>query len=416
MAPRLSELQERSIAHSTARLNIWSGAVRSGKTVASLLRWLMYVMDAPQGGSLVVSGKTYDTVARNVFGPLGDPAVTGPAAGLVKWTRGAPTGMILGRQVEVITANDERASDRLRGMTCAGAYIDEATLLPESFWTQMLARLSLTGAKLFATTNPDGPQHWLRQKFLLREHELNLRHWHFTLDDNPALDPDYVRDLKAEYVGLWFRRFILGEWCLAEGAVYDMYDPDRHVIDVLPEIREWLALGVDYGTTNPFAGLILALGTDGVLYLTHEWWWNSKVQRRQLTDVEYSQAVRDWMDNLVIPRTDIKGIRPRYVVVDPSAASFVTQLWRDGLSPTLGDNSVLDGIRTVSSLLARDKLKIHRSCTNLINEIPGYSWDDEKAQRGEDAPVKVDDHGCDSARYAIATTESLWRPALREAA
>src|SRR5437879_1326466 len=237
MAPRLSELQERSIAHATARLNIWSGAVRSGKTVASLLRWMMYVKQAPSGGALVVSGKTYDTVARNVFGPLADPAITGKSASLVKWTRGAPTGTILGRTIEVITANDERAEGRLRGMTCAGAYIDEATLLPESYWTQMLARLSLKGAKLFATTNPDGPNHWLRQNFLLRKHELDLRSWHFTLDDNPALDPDYVKALKLEYVGLWYRRMIKGEWCLAEGAIYEMFDPDRHVVDTLPPIH-----------------------------------------------------------------------------------------------------------------------------------------------------------------------------------
>jgi phage terminase large subunit len=104
------------------------------------------------------------------------------------------------------------------------------------------------------------------------------------------------------------------------------------------------------------------------------------------------------------------------VVVDPSAASFVAQIWQDGLSPTQGNNEVLNGIRTVSSLLARDKLKIHRSCVNLINELPGYSWDPDRAAKGEDAPVKVDDHGCDAMRYGIHTTESLWRPALREAA
>jgi PBSX family phage terminase large subunit len=412
----LSDKQLRSIAQSTARINIWEGAVSSGKTIASLGRWLTYVGKAPRGGELVVSGKTVNTVARNVFGPLSDPSLFGRAAHHVSYTRGAPTAKILGRTIEVITANDARAEGRIRGLTSAGWYVDEATLLPKEFWVQLLARLRVPGAKLFATTNPDGPNHWLRQEFLLREHDLNLRRWHFTLEDNPFLDPAYVADLKREYVGLWYRRFIEGQWCLAEGAVYDMYSLERHVIDVLPPIREWLALGIDYGTTNPFAGLILALGTDGVLYLTHEWWWNSKVQRRQLTDVEYSQAIREWMDGLPVPRTDLRGVRPRYVVVDPSAASFVAQCWQDGLSPTQGDNSVLDGIRTVSSLLARDRLKIHRSCVNLLNELPGYSWSEEAAAKGEDAPIKVDDHGCDAMRYAVHTTETLWRPALREAA
>lgn len=414
--PLLSEAQERSIAHSNARVNIWDGSVRSGKTIASLLRWLTYVADPPLGGALVVSGKTFDTVARNVFGPLSDPTLFGDAARHVSYTRGAGTATILGRKIEVITANDIKAEGRLRGLTAAGAYIDEATLLPESFWTQMLARLSVKGAKLFATTNPDGPAHWLRQNFLLRAHELDLRRFRFTLDDNPALDPAYVTSLKAEYTGLWYRRFILGDWCLAEGAIFEMFDSKRHVVDILPPIQRWVALGIDYGTTNPFAGLMLGVGSDGCLYLAHEFWWSSKRQRQQLTDAEYSQRLRDWLAGLPIPGTGLKGIRPQWVVVDPSAASFVQQLHRDKLTPTLGNNDVLDGIRTVSSLFAQDRLFVHRSCRNLLNELPGYSWDDKKAAKGEDAPVKVDDHAVDAARYALHTTEAIWRPHLREAA
>ena len=155
MGPRLSDLQERSIAHSTARINIWSGAVRSGKTISSLLRWLTYVATAPRGGALLVTGKTFDTVSRNVFGPLQDPAIFGDVAQHVKYTRGASTATILGRQVEVITANDAKAEGRLRGLTAAGAYVDELTLIPEDFFTQLLARLSVPGAKVFCTTNPD---------------------------------------------------------------------------------------------------------------------------------------------------------------------------------------------------------------------------------------------------------------------
>lgn len=413
----LSPKQERSIAHANARINIWTGAVRSGKTIASLLRWLMYVASAPAGGELVVTGKTLDTVARNVFGPLQNPNLFGRAASQVKYTRGAGTATILGKKIEVITANDVSAESKLRGLTAAGAYVDEATLLPQTFWTQLLARLSVEGAKLFATTNPDGPNHWLRQEFLLRVGELNLRHWHFTLDDNPFLPAQYVADLKAEYTGLWYRRFIEGQWCLAEGAIFDMFDADRHVVDILPPIQRWIALGVDYGTTNPFAALVLGIGTDGVLYLAHEWWWNSKIQRRQLTDVEYSKAVRDWLDGLPMAGTDLRGIRPQFTVVDPSAASFIAQIWQDGLTPIAGNNEVLNGIRTVSSLLAQGKLRIHRSCSHLLDEIPGYSWDADKAAKGEDAPIKVDDHGCDAMRYAIHTTESAWRSHLvREAA
>lgn len=410
----LSPLQEKSIAHANARINIWSGAVRSGKTIASLLRWVMFVAQAPRGGALVVSGKTYDTVSRNIFGPLMDPELFGPVAPLVRYTRGAPTATILGRTIEVITANDAKSEGRLRGLTAAGAYVDEATLVPREFWAQLLARLSMPGAKVFATTNPDGPQHWLRQEFILREHELNLRHWHFSLDDNPFLPAEYVSDLKREYVGLWYRRFVRGEWCLAEGAVFDMWNPDVMVVDVVPQIQRWIGLGVDYGNTNPFAALVLGLGTDGRLYLTHEWRWDSRRQHRQLTDHEYSVRLREWLAGL--QHSGMTGIRPMYAVVDPSAASFRTQLWQDGLSPIDGDNAVLDGIRTVASLLARDKLKVHRSCTGWINEIPGYSWDPDKAARGEDAPIKADDHSLDAGRYVVRTTESAWRHDVRREA
>jgi PBSX family phage terminase large subunit len=411
---RLSQSQERSIAHAQARINLWTGSIRSGKTIASLLRWIIYVASAPLGGQLVVSGKTFDTVSRNVFGPLQDPSITGPAANLIKYTRGAATATILGRQIEVVTANDARAEGRLRGMTCAGAYIDELSLLPEPFFDTLLGRMSVPGAKLFGTSNPDNPTHWLRQRFILRTRALGLRHWHFTLDDNPGLDPAYVRSIKREYVGLWYKRFILGLWVLAEGAVFDMYDPDRHVVNQLPVITRWLACGIDYGTTNPFHALTLGLGVDGRLYLTSEWRHNSKLARRSMTDVEYSNAVRQWLTTVSVPTTDLRGITPEYTIVDPSAASFRVQLHRDGIPARLGDNAVVDGIRTLSSLFALDLLRIHVSLRHLCDELPGYSWDDKAAQAGRDEPIKADDHGIDAARYAVHTTRSLWRPMLRQ--
>jgi len=401
---RLSGKQERSIAHSTARINLWTGSIRSGKTIASLLRWLIYVPRAPRGGQLVVTGKTYDTVARNVFGPLMDPAITGAAASLIHYTRGASTATILGRQVEVITANDARAEGRLRGMTCAGAYGDEVSLLPEPFFDQLLGRMSVPGAKFFGTSNPDNPTHWLRQRFILRAAKLAARHWHFTLDDNPSLDPEYVERLKRQYTGLWYRRFIAGEWCLAEGAVYDCWDPDRHVIrGPLPPLIRLPGVGIDYGTTNPFAALMLGVTEDGRLCLTREWRWDSRRQMRALTDAEYSARLRAW----------IGDDRPEWICVDPSAASFSAQLFRDGLTPTAASNSVLDGIRLVASLLAQDALVVHESCAGWIDEITGYVWDPDASQLGEDKPIKADDHSLDAGRYVIATTEVLWRPLLR---
>ncbi|WP_025620354.1 PBSX family phage terminase large subunit [Salinispora cortesiana] len=408
----LSPIHLRSVVESTARLNIWQGSVRSGKTVASLLRLLLAIATAPSSGRVLLFGKTRESVNRNVFAVLTDPLLFGPLARLVKYNPGAATGMILGREVDVLGANDAKAEPKVRGMTLCLAYGDELTTIPEAFFTQVLARLSVPGAQLFGTTNPDAPSHWLRKKYLLRAGELNLRTWHSTLDDNPHLDPQYVRDLKTEYVGLWYKRFITGAWVQAEGAVFDMFDEDKHVIADLPAITRWLAVGIDYGTTNAFAAVLVGFGVDGRLYVAREWRHDSKTARRQMSPYEYSQAVRSWLSGIDLPGGD-RGVSPEYVLVDPAAADFRVQLAKDGLPNKPGKNEVVEGIRTMSSLLARDRLRIHRSCSGLLAELPGYSWDDKAAERGRDEPVKADDHSIDATRYAIHTTRAIWWHHLR---
>jgi PBSX family phage terminase large subunit len=401
----VSPKQLRSIveAQRTPQLAVWSGAVSSGKTIASLIAFLIAIVAAPQHGLVIIVGRTLQTIERNIIEPLQSVSLFGPLARHTVHTTGSTTAVILGRTVHLIGANDVRAEGRIRGATVCLAYVDEATLLPVSFWMMLLSRLRVAGAKLFATTNPDGPGHWLRKDFILRGLDVGLVSWHFELADNPSLTAEYVDRLKAQYVGLWYRRFILGEWCLAEGAIYDMFDPVRHVVDILPPVQRWIALGVDYGTTNPFAAELVGLH-DGTLYLAHEWRYDSKRAHRSLTTHEYSERIRGWLAGV--------PARPEWTVVDPAAAEFVTQLHRDGLTPVLADNAVLDGIRTVASLLATNRLKIHRSCQGLVDEIGGYSWDPDKAEKGEDAPIKTADHSLDALRYAVKTTESVWRSQL----
>lgn len=407
----LSPAQIRSIAGADARINIWHGAIRSGKTIASLIAFLIAVVGAPASGLIVIVGRSLQTIERNILDPLQDEAVFGPVARMIHHTRGATTATILGRTVHLIGAADSRAEGRLRGMTAYLAYVDEATLIPRGFWNQLLGRLSVPGARLLATTNPDNPGHWLRKEFINRAGELDLRHWQFTLDDNPSLDPKYVTSLKAEYIGLWYRRFILGHWVQSEGAIYEMFDTARHVVDEVPAIARWLCDAIDYGTVNPFADLLIGIGVDQRLYVVSEYWHNSRTARKQLTDAEYSAARRRWLAGVVHPQTNVVGVHPEWTIVDPSAASFIEQLHRDGVPSVMpADNTVLDGIRGVAGLLAADRLRIHHSCTGLIDELPGYSWDDEAAERGEDKPIKQNDHACDALRYGVRTTEALWRP------
>lgn len=412
----LSPIHLRSVVESTARINIWQGSVRSGKTVASLLRFLIAVAGAPTSGRIAIFGKTRESIARNVFGVLQDPALFGPLARLTHYNPGAPTATILGRLVDVIGANDAKAEPKVRGLTLCLAYGDELTTLPEAFFRQVLARLSVPGAQLFGTTNPDAPNHWLRKGFLLRAGELNLRTWRSTLDDNPHLDPAYVANLKAEYTGLWYRRFITGDWVMAEGAVFDMFDETRHVVrdQDMPPIQRWISLGIDHGMRNPLHAVIVGLGVDRTLYVTREWRWDPQLQRRQLAVADYVERLVQFTRDAPIPTTELRGVRPEYTIVDPSALELRVQMAQAGIAVRRADNAVLPGIQAVSSLFALDLLKIHESCEGLLAEIPGYSWDDKAVERdGTDAPIKADDHGIDAMRYATYSTRSTWRYLLR---
>ncbi|MEU8680775.1 PBSX family phage terminase large subunit [Streptomyces sp. NPDC048611] len=403
----LSDKQLASIRGATARINIWHGSVRSGKTIASLVCFLLMVRRAPASGLIVIVGRSLQTIERNCLDVLQDPTLFGDLAAEVRHTRGATTAVILGRVVHLVGAADARAEGRLRGMTAALAYADEVTLLPAAFFRQLLARLSVPGAKLIGTTNPDSPRHWLRTDYLDRADELDLAEFHFQLADNPSLSEAYVAALAAEFTGLWRRRMILGEWVVAEGAIYDAYDEQRHVVDELPAMRRYW-LGVDYGTSNPFSAILLGLGDDGRLYAVNEWRHDSRAAHRQMTDAEYSRAVRGWLDEL--------DVVPEWTFIDPSAASYSTQLWADGHpGVTRAVNEVIDGIRSVSVTLDSGLLRIHRSCAGLLSELPNYVWSEEAAARGEDKPVKKNDHSVDALRYVIHSTAHEWRGLLAQA-
>ncbi|GGV68876.1 phage terminase large subunit [Streptomyces griseoloalbus] len=410
----LSPKQIRSIVEAQhAPIGLWSGAVSSGKTIASLLAFLIALVAAPDHGLVVVVGRSLNTIERNLIDPLQSKHLFGPLAGHVHHTTGATTATILGRTVHLVGASDARAEGRIRGATIALAYVDEATLLPHAFWMMLLSRLRVgSQSRLLATTNPDGPFHWLRKEFILRGAEVGLTNWHFTLDDNPSLDPGFVARLKAQYTGLWYRRFILGEWCLAQGSVYDMFDETRHVVDLLPYMRRWTAVGIDYGTVNPFAAVLIGHGEDNRLYAVSEYRHDSATALRQLTDAEYSRNVREWLAGVRRPGEHgaARGVRPEWIFVDPSAASFMNQLWTErvpNIAPAVND--VLDGIRSVGVALGSGLLRIHRSCTGLLGELPGYAWDEKAAERGEDKPLKMDDHSADALRYALHSTAHEWR-------
>lgn len=413
MLDQLSPAQYHSILASTGRLNLWSGPVRSGKTFATFPRFAEECVTGPPGVFLI-AGKTERTVKRNVIDPLRD--LLGPH--VVRHTIGTGEVMIGGRLCYVAGAHNEGSQDKIRGMTLAGALGDEVTTWPESFFRMLLSRLSVPGAKFFGTTNPDAPGHWLKRDFIDRADELGLLLFDdFHLEDNPGLSAEFVESLKAEYGppgSLWYQRFIRGRWVLAEGAIWSAFDRDRHVYSTSPtDMVDWW-VSIDYGTTNPFVCLLVALGRDDRLYVVREWRWDSRREHRQLTDAEYSEKVRAWLmagADGAYPGADGRPlpITPKRWYVDPSAASFSVQLWRDkvvGVTPA--HNDVSDGLRWTHTLLGSDRLRIHESCVGLISEIEGYVWDPKALDRGEEKPLKVDDHGPDALRYFVATNRRAW--------
>jgi PBSX family phage terminase large subunit len=374
------------------RLVVCDGSVRSGKSVASDVAWIDFCRHAPDGNLLMV-GKTERTLKRNVV----DPLIEILGAKRCRYVGGSGELWVCGRRVYLAGANDERAEEKIRGLTLIGAYVDEASTVPESFWTMLLSRLSLDGSRLIATTNPDSPMHWLKRDYLDRAEELGLKRFQFKLTDNPWLPASYVEAIRREYTGLWRKRFIDGEWCIAEGSVYEDWDPARHVLPAgkLPQIAQILSVGVDVGTTNATRGYLVGISAEDRprLVVIDEW------APTRMTDAGLSAGYRKWIGHRA----------PQWICVDPSAASFKLQLFSDGFSNVMNaSNAVLDGIRTIASLLATDRIVVSDACVELLREFPSYVWDPKATLRGEDKPLKERDHSVDALRYAVATTRQLW--------
>ena len=400
MIGTFSPKQAHSIGSATAKICIWNGAVSAGKTVASLMRLLTAIADAPTTGEIVIIGRTRDTVNRNIMTLLQDPALFGELAEQVRYNRGAPTAEILGRTVHILGSSDVRAEATIRGMTISIAYLDEATLVSKEFFAMLHTRLRVKGfnCQLLVTTNPDSPRHWLKTEYIDRAHELGHRVYHFTIDDNAHnLEPGYIADLKAQYAGLWYKRFIEGEWTLAEGVIYSMFDPARHVTSEQPRsIVKELAIGVDYGARDNTRGIKAVLGDDNRIWITQEW------VPPEGTEAERSASLRAFCNT--------HGW-PDYFFVDPAARGFRLQMHQDELRPVIkANNSHADGIGIIASLLAAGRLVIHESCQELITEIQSYAWDPKAAEKGIDEPVKLDDHAVDALRYAILTSRPMWQP------
>lgn len=381
---------------------ICDGSVRSGKTSIMSLSFFLWAMGNFNGCAFAYCGKSVGAVERNIVTPLLSIAYLRRNFD-IRYNRGdhVITARRGGRENRfyLFGGKDESSYSLIQGITLAGVMLDEVALMPRSFVEQALARCSVSGAKFWFNCNPENPEHWFRKEWLLKAPERNARHLHFTMDDNPSLDEATRRRYQNTWSGVFYQRYILGLWVMAEGVIYDMFDHTRNVyseppIDMVDRSTRYIAC--DYGTTNPC--VFLDIYDDGeIVRVDREYRWDSRAEHRQKTDEEYADDFMAFM-----------GSGWCTVYVDPSAASFIAALRRRGVYVVEADNTVLDGIRRVGALFQRGLLLVHDTCTGLMDELGSYRWDDKAAARGEEKPVKQLDHAPDALRYFVNSLPD-WR-------
>lgn len=375
---------------------ICDGAVRSGKTSIMTIAFIRWAMDNFNGQRFGICGKTVDSAIKNIVVPFLSLTYSKKRYHL-QWKRSDKLLIVNYRNkknvFEVFGGKDESSFMLIQGRTLAGVLIDEVALQPRSFVEQALARCSVDGSKFWFNCNPESPQHWFYKEWIFKPKEHNAIRLSFRLEDNPALTERIINRYKSMYSGVFYQRYILGEWCIAEGLVYDF--GEDNITDEIPKNGEYY-ISIDYGTQNPFsAGLWCVIGDKAIRI--KEYYYNGREKKVQRTDEEYCNDIEQLI-NINGKKLDIKR-----VIVDPSAASFIAALRKRGFKVEKANNDVLDGIRKTSVYLKNGNIKIHRSCVDSIAEFGLYRWD-EKAT--EDKVIKENDHAMDDIRYFCNTIMS----------
>lgn len=377
---------------------IADGAIRSGKTVCMSLSFVMWAMERFNNQKFGMCGKTIGSFRRNVMSVLLPMLYT---RGYRFEDRRGDNMLIVSRgpvtnYFYVFGGRDESSQDLVQGITFAGVFFDEVALMPQSFVNQATARCSVEGSKFWFNCNPDGPSHWFKAEWIDRADVQRMNYLHFTMDDNLSLSEEMKERYRNQYSGVFYDRYILGKWVMAEGVIYDMFDYQKHVVniaDIAERLTATCYVSCDYGTQNATVFKLWCKGLDQVWYCIREYYYSGREEKKQKTDAEYVEDMVEF----------IGEARVRAIVVDPSAASFIAALRQRGLPVVPAKNNVLDGIREMGVLLNEGKIKYVDSCTHTFDEFGSYVWDEKAGKRGEDVPVKENDHCMDADRYFVHT-------------
>lgn len=384
----LSPKQAEYLQNCNHRWNIKVGATGSGKS------WLDFAMVIPKRilacrgeGAIVLLGNTRGTIVRNIIEPMRE--IWGDV--LVSDVHADNTISLFGKKAYVLGADNKKHVARIQGMTIEYGYGDEMTTWSEDVFQMLKSRLRCKHSAFDGTCNPDSPHNYVKH-FLDSDADIYCQT--STIDDNPFLPPEFVTALKREYAGtVYYDRFILGRWALAEGRIYDLFDRQKHVAPSIEQDYTAFYISMDYGTQNPTAMLLWGK-CDGVWYAVAEYYYSGREQKRQKTDEDYYAE----LDKLAGDK------QIRAVIIDPSAASMIACIKKHGkYRVKQADNAVLNGIRNTATALNDGAIVIGAACKRTIEEFESYVWDEKASERGEDKPLKENDHAMDAMRYFVQT-------------
>ena len=385
----ISEKQQKIMAFPYSKYDalICDGAVRSGKTSIMMWSFVRWAMESFNGQRFGVCGRTVDSCTKNIIVPFTAMGLAKEKY-LIRWRRGDKVMEVRRGAVtnyfEVFGGKDEASYTLIQGRTLAGVLLDEVVLMPRSFVEQALTRCSVDGAKLWFSCNPGSPQHWFYTEWIQRHEARNTLYLHFEMTDNPGLSQKTLERYQAMFSGVFYDRYIRGLWVLAEGLIYPMFG-EGCLVDNPPQGGRYY-ISCDYGTLNPFsAGLWCWDGKTATRVA--EYYYSGRQEQRHKTDEDYYTALEQ-----------LAGDKPvQAVIVDPSAASFIEALRREGFPVSRADNDVADGIRVTANLLKQRKIVICEGCESCLAEIAAYCWED--GGTGRDRPKKERDHAMDEMRY-----------------
>lgn len=371
---------------------IADGSIRSGKTLCMSLSYVLWAMNTFNRQNFGMAGKTIGAFRRNVLFWLklmllsrGYSIADHRSDNLLIVSKGAIVNYFY-----IFGGKDERSQDLIQGITLAGMFFDEVALMPESFVNQATGRCSVTGSKFWFNCNPDSPRHWFKINWIDKCKEKNIIYLHFIMDDNLSLAEENKKRYYTMYDGVFFKRYVLGLWCVAEGLVYSMFSEERHVKKEHMTGALTYVVSVDYGTVNPFSAGLWAF--DGWHSQREaEIYYDSRKKKKRVDDEEYYKMLKKLIGNR----------RVECIIVDPSAASFIEVIKKYNEYSVMGaNNDVLDGIRVVTTMLNNDMISVHEDCQDNIKEYGLYVWDEEK---GDDVVIKENDHSMDDTRYYCYT-------------